>query len=265
MPSMALVKSSDDKTLVVTSFEQCSEYREELSRATLKVYERYAVEVVERFGLCPWARASRESGEVVLRVDFSSNADDFDESIRLLAELHAVPERGDGSAEGVDIALFIYPLLDLDRLGFEDRVRRFRNVAFGGTPPLDAFAMAAFHPAAEADLSHPDRLVPFVRRSPDPTLQLVKKSALSSIKGLSSGTAFVDVESLSLASLKALASPPSKPVRERIAEQNLSTIQAVGVAEIDAILRDIGQERERAHEQLLARYGERGPRRADSG
>jgi hypothetical protein len=233
-------------------------YREELSRATLEVYERYAVEVVERFGFCPWARAARESGEVVLRVDFSANPDDFDASLRLLSELHR------GSSD-VDIALFIYPLLDLDRLRFEDRVRRFRALAEGGPSELDAFAMAAFHPAAQADLSHPDRLVPFVRRSPDPTLQLVRKSALSAIKGLSSGTAFVDVGSLSVASLKALEAPPNKAVRERIADQNLGTVRDVGAAEVAAILNDIAGARERAHEALFARFGERGPRRINPG
>lgn len=233
-------------------------YREELSRATLAVYERYAVEVVEHYGFCPWARASRESAEVVVRVDFSTNPDDFVESLRLLSELHH------GPAE-VDIALFVYPLLDLDRLGFEDRVRRLRALAEGSGNALDAFAMAAFHPAAQADLSHPDRLVPFVRRTPDPTLQLVRKSALSAIKGLSSGTAFVDVASLSVASLRALSAPPTKPVRERIADQNLATVRQVGVAEIDAILNDIAAARERAHQALFARYGERGPRRVDPG
>ena len=233
-------------------------YREALSRATLEVYERYAIEVVERYGFCPWARASRESGTVALRVDFSTNPDDFSESRRLLEELSRGPS-------DVDIALFIYPLIDLDRLRFEDRVRRFRVLAEGGANKLDAFAMAAFHPSAQADLSHPDRLVPYVRRSPDPTLQLVRKSALSSIKNLSAGTAFVDVASLSVAAFRALAAPPDKPVRERIADHNLSTVVEVGVPAIDAVFDDIAAARERAHEALLARFGERGPRRFNPG
>jgi hypothetical protein len=213
------------------------------------------VEVVERFGLCPWARAARESGEVLLRVVFSDNPDDFDESLDALREL----SRAD---EAPDIALFIYPLLDLDRLAFEDYTRRLRGRAEHGSPKLDAYAMAAFHPCAEPDLSHPDRLVPYVRRSPDPTLQLVKNSALSGIKGLASGTAFVDVSTLSVDAFKALAAPASKPLRERIAEQNLLTVAEVGPTVIDAVLADISSDRERAHAGLLARHGHRGPRRA---
>ena len=230
----------------------------DLTSATLKVYERYAVEVVERFGFCPWARGARQDGEVMLRVVFSADPDDFDESLRLLDELH-------GPQPGSDIALFIYPLLDLDRLGFEDYARRLRAHAEAAPRRLDAYAMAAFHPSANADLSHPDKLVPYVRRSPDPTLQLVRNSALSSIKNLTNDTAFLDVSALSLEALKALQEPPPKPVRERIAEQNLATVRDLGQAPIDAVLTDIAREREALHEQLLARYGQRGPRRLDPG
>jgi hypothetical protein len=258
MSFVALVKSANDRGGVVPPPAELDQFAEQLAHTTLLVYERYAIEVVERFGFCPWARASRESGEVTLRVVFSADLDDFAESLRLLDELH-------GQAPGTDIALFIYPLLDLDRLGFEDYARRLRTRAEQGPPKLDAYAMAAFHPSANVDLSHPDRLVPFVRRSPDPTLQLVRKTALSSIKGLTYGTAFLDVSKLSLAGLSALQEPPPKAVRERIAEQNLATVHEVGPSAIDTILRDIAREREAAHEKLLARYGQRGPRRQDPG
>lgn len=255
---------------------RAAEFAADLSAATLEAYERYAVEVVERFGFCPWARAARESGDVTLRVVFSADRDDFDESLRLLSELHG--QASDAGAEvgasvgATDIALFIYPLLDLDRLGFEDYARRLRaraedgpGLAAAGLGRLDAFAMAAFHPSADADLSHPDRLVPFVRRSPDPTLQLVRKSALSSIKGLAQGTAFLDISALTADALKALQVPPPQAVRDRIAEQNLATVRNAGSAAIDAVLTDIAREREVAHQRLFARHGRRGPRRLDPG
>lgn len=235
------------------------EFERDLERATLEVYERYAVEVVERFGFCPWARPARESGKVVLRVIFGSKTDDFAAS---LSELSALCERDDAP----EIALFIYPLLDVDRLGFEDYVRRLRLRSEArtepGSPPLDAYAMAAFHPHAAVDLGHPDRLVPYVRRSPDPTLQLVRKSALSSIKGLSSGTLFLDVSTLSIEAFRALSAPVAPPLRERIAEQNLKTVTELGPAAIERVLADIASQREQMHERLLAAHGRRGPRRA---
>jgi hypothetical protein len=230
-------------------------YLHDLTRATLEVYERYAVEVVERFGFCPWARSSRESNLVSLYVIFSADRDDFNESLARLSELCQAPS-------GSDVALFIYPLLDLDRLGFEDYARRLRTLAEQATPRLDAFATAAFHPSAEPDLSHPDKLVPYVRRSPDPTLQLLRNSAISGIKGLKQGTEFLDVSTLTIDSLAALAEPPPKPVRERIAEANLTTVRDVGPAVIDATLADIAREREAAHVRLFERHGRRGPRRA---
>jgi hypothetical protein len=125
--------------------------------------------------------------------------------------------------------------------------------------------MAAFHPSASADLSHPDKLVPYVRRSPDPTLQLVRNSALSAIKGLAQGTAFLDVSVLTAEAFKALQAPQPKAVRERIGEQNLATVRVAGTAAVDAILTDIARQREAAHQSLLARYGRRGPERRDPG
>lgn len=233
---------------------QLDGYQDALKVLTLEVYERYAVEVVERFGFCPWARSARESADVSLHVVFSTDLDDFSASLEALTALHE-------ASEPATIALFIYPLLDLDRLGFEDYVRRLRGRAEGPPFELDAYAMAAFHPAANVDLGHPDRLVPFVRRSPDPTLQLVQKSALSSIKGLTHGTAFLDVSQLSLEGLKALSEPAAKPLRERIAEQNLETVKQTGPAAIEAVLSDIARAREAGHDRLLERYGQRGPRR----
>jgi len=230
-------------------------YLHDLTRATLEVYERYAVEVVERFGFCPWARSSRAANQVGLRVIFSSDPDDFDESLAALSELHRAPP-------GADVALFIYPLLDLDRLGFEDYARRLRRRAEEASPRLDAFATAAFHPTAHADLSHPDKLVPYVRASPDPTLQLLRNTALSAIKGLEQGTEFLDISTLSIDALTALRAPPPKALRERIAEQNLATVQEVGLEVIDAVLADIARQREAAHQRLFALHGQRGPRRA---
>ncbi len=229
-------------------------YLHDLTRATLEVYERYAVEVVERFGFCPWARSARESNQVRLHVIFSSDPDDFDESLAALSALHEAPA-------GDDVALFIYPLLDLDRRGFEDYTRRLRRRAEQASPRLDAFASAAFHPSAPADLSHPDKLVPYVPPSPDPTLQLLRNTSLSAIKGLERGTEFLDVTTLSIEALTSLREPPPKALRERIAEQNLATVNEVSPAVIDAVLADIASAREAAHERLLERYGRRGPRR----
>jgi hypothetical protein len=91
---------------------------------------------------------------------------------------------------------------------------------------------------------------------------LLRNTALSGIKGLVQGTEFLDISTLSLEDLSALREPPPKALRERIAEQNLTTVCDVGPAVIDATLADIARQREAEHERLFASYGRRGPRRA---
>src|SRR4051794_2672121 len=81
----------------------------------LRVYRRYMLEVVEGFTLCPWAAAARRDGHVVEAVILAENQADPQQSLTLLQSLGAQLE--------TDIALFIYPDLELDRLGFESFVR----------------------------------------------------------------------------------------------------------------------------------------------
>ena len=114
-----------------------------LRREALRVYRRYALEVVEGFELCPWAAYARRDGRVAEHVILAENQGNPAQSLELVARLV-----GEHKTE---IALFIYPDLELDRLGFESFVRTLRErdaarYEVGEIP----FAMAAFHPAARA-------------------------------------------------------------------------------------------------------------------
>src|SRR4051794_27200135 len=147
-----------------------------LRSEALRVYRRYMLEVVEGFKLCPWAAAARRDGHVVEQVILAENQADPQQSLKLLHDLEA--------QAATEIALFIYPDFELDRLGFEGFVRtvRERDAAryeVGGIP----FAMAAFHPDAAADVKEPERLIPFLRRTPDPTIQVVRRTALDRVRG----------------------------------------------------------------------------------
>jgi hypothetical protein len=149
----------------------------------------------------------------------------------------------------VEVALFLYPLLDLGRLDFEHFVRRLRTFdtdrhEVGSAP----FAMAAFHPDAEPNLDDPERLVPFLRRSPYPTVQLVRRTALDRVRGRSDeGTAYWDLELLSSPSLQ---KPEPPPLRERIARANLATVLEVGVTAVEAVIRDILRDRDETRLRL---------------
>ena len=199
------------------------------------------VEVVEGFTLCPWAAAARRDGHVVEAVILAENQADPQQSLTLLEDLQSHLE--------TDIALFIYPDLELDRLGFESFVRtvRERDAARHevGTIP---FAMAAFHPDARPDLNEPERLIPFLRRTPDPTIQVVRCTALERVRGSSQeGTSFFD-----LADLGKLPLPQKEPVslRQRIAQANLDTTLEVGVDTLEALFQDIRRDRDQSYARL---------------
>jgi len=214
-----------------------------LRREALRVYRRYMLEVVEGFDLCPWAASARRDGRVVESVILGEKLADPSQSLAQLSALEPQPK--------TEIALFIYPDLELDRLSFESFVRtlRERDAArheLGEIP----FAMAAFHPDARADTGDPERLIPFLRRTPDPTIQVVRLAALERVRGKSQeGTSFFD-----LANLAVLPLPRKEPVslRQRIAQNNLETALKVGVAALEAVLADIRRDRDESYARLRA-------------
>lgn len=214
---------------------------DELEREVLRLNQRYLVEVVERFALCPWAYRTRVEGHLVQRVFQQKSPDDLAPSLACISSLSTRSE--------VEIALFIYPLLELERLPFEHFVRRLRALdddryEVGEVP----FAMAAFHPDAEPHLDHPERLIPFLRRSPYPTIQLVRRSALERVRGSADeGTAYFDLQ---LLGSPAVRTPEPMPLRERIARANLATVQELGVAALERVFADLALDRERTHQRL---------------
>lgn len=212
-----------------------------LCREALRVYRRYALEVVEGFDLCPWAAYARRDGRVAEQVILAENKADPQQSLMLLAALVGEPK--------IEIALFIYPDLELDRLAFESFVRTLREQdaarhALGEIP----FAMAAFHPDARADLGDADRLIPFLRRTPDPTIQMVRQTALDRVRGSSQeGTSFFDLSDLALQPM-----PQKEPVslRQRIGAANLETTLKVGVERLETVLADIRRDRDESYAKL---------------
>jgi hypothetical protein len=213
----------------------------ELEREVLRVNGRYLDEVVERFGLCPWAERARREGQVETEVFQQDSAEIFEPSLAALSALSLLAS--------VEVGLFLYPFLDLTRLDFEQFVRRLRALETErhelGTQP---FAMAAFHPDAQAHLDDPERLIPFLRRSPYPTIQVVRLSALERVRGGNEGTAYWDLE---LLSAPAIHKPSPIPLRERIARANLKTVLEVGVPAFETAIGEVLADRDRTRARLL--------------
>jgi hypothetical protein len=219
-------------------------YDDAIEREALRVYRRYVTEVVERFDLCPWAASARREGLVSEHVILAENLLDPQRTLAQIASLASEPSR--------EVALLIFPELELDRMAFERFVRTVRERdAERHEPGEIPFAMAAFHPDAPVELDDPERLIPYLRRTPDPTIQLVRMRVLDRVRGKHpEGTAFVDVEALF--SPSALA--PNRPsLRQKIAQTNLETVLAVGPGALDAVVSDIRRDRDASYARLRRR------------
>jgi hypothetical protein len=214
-----------------------------LEREALRVYARYQLEIVEGLSLCPWARRARLEGRVRQRVLLLRSADPTP-VVASIAELAADPT--------IDIGLLLFPRLELDADGFERFVAAARLADEAGRPLGGVpFAMACFHPDAAPDLADPERLIPFLRRTPDPTVQLVRRSVLDEVRASAPhGTCFVDELQLGAVPLEPAELPP---LRERIARSNLETLRRVGLDEVSALLDQIRADRDRAYARILQR------------
>jgi hypothetical protein len=216
-----------------------------LETAARRVYGRYVEEFVEAFDICPWANRARLDGRTRVEVVCDA-ASDPRLALDTVADLSSDLE--------VEVGLILFPRLELDRLAFEaftSELRALDAARYGLGGP--AMAIAAFHPDAEARTDSAYQLVPFIRRTPDPTLQLVRRSVLDSVRKKGDhGTAWVDPSSLDLAAL--LSTKPKVPLHERVAQANLETLTSHGLEAIEALFLELRRDRDAAYREIEARF-----------
>jgi hypothetical protein len=209
-------------------------------REACRLHERYLVEIVEACGLCPWAERARLQGRtttaVLLQVDDAA----FEPCLAALDEWAADTR--------LDIGFLVLPRLPLGRLDFDRFVARLQAIYAGRLPPGQTpFALAAFHPDAAPIVDDAERLIPFLRRTPDPCIQVVRMSTLKRVRGSTpEGTQFIDVASLEASLLREAV----VPLRQRIARTNLDTVRRMGVAQFAACVEDIQRDRDRTYAAL---------------
>jgi hypothetical protein len=193
---------------------------ESIEAAALARNDRYLREFVEALELCPFARKCRETGRLARRVLRGGHPGE--------ATAAAVRELEATSEEEVEVALVIYPEFDGDVRAFED----FRDEVRKG---LRLFYCVAFHPDLPIDLSDENRAVSFLRRSPDPTFQLVRTATLDRVRsGRPTGSIYVDPSKLSDAELRSLQSTPS--ISEQIARANLRMLRRHDAGSLASLL-----------------------------
>jgi hypothetical protein len=204
-----------------------------LEREALRLHARYTIEVVEALGLCPWAADARRAGRVDTHVSRCASKE-----LALAASLESLQSLAHNS--DIDVAFIVYPLLDLDRLAFAHFVAELRaadaaRYAVGQT----VLALAEFHPNAAVDLASAERLVPFLRRTPDLTLQIVRRSALHAVRmSEDQGTSFIDLSQFPLEKLASTpAAPP--PLATRVANNNLRTVTRMGTSALSECVESI--------------------------
>jgi hypothetical protein len=137
--------------------------------------------------------------------------------LRAAAEVDTLPEKQ------CEVALLLVP-------GFTDGPAAFLELCAQVRRPLRHFHCVAFHPELRADISNENRAVQFLRRAPDPTLQLVSIATLERVRGeRTGGTVYVGNTATMDFHL-----PPS--LSEEIARANLATILEHGPATLEHLL-----------------------------
>lgn len=210
-------------------------------REATRLHRRYVEEIVEHYGLCPWAARARLGDK--LRVEVSVQEDEA-----LAVSVDTLARWAKDAA--MEVGFLVFPRLDVERPEFDAFVTRIRTVdgerhALGRAP----FAMVGFHPRAEARVQDAERLIPFLRRTPDPTIQIIRIEVLERVRGAQpEGTQFVDSALVEMAA----GAPAVVTVRQQVGLDNLDTVRRLGVPEITKALDDIRSDRDRTYAALRA-------------
>jgi hypothetical protein len=194
----------------------------------MRILERYLVEVVERHELCPWARMARARREIAVGVLWGTPP--LDAWVAEAERLLAVPV--------TRVAMVIAPELATSREAFS----ALRDQVAARLPSA---GVAEFFPAAALDLATPARLVPFLRRSPDPLLQLVPLAVIDTVRAAPPTAGLAQQASMLRGHA---ASPPSAPA-DRIAAANHAAVAGAHAA-ITAVLDDIAADRRAAYARV---------------
>lgn len=207
-----------------------------LVREARRIHARYQREVVEAFGFCPFAAKSREDRATaeVFRLETEPTLAEVLENVEAL-----------GREDPVEVAFIVFPRWRVTRIGLSRFVEALRSAHQAGGGGL-VMTMEGFHPDAEADLSSSGSLVPFLRRTADPTIQLTRLSVLERVRASTGGTKkFVDPTTVDLAAL--LAAPPERSLHQRISETNHRTVSERGAEAIAHVYEDIRRDRDESY------------------
>jgi len=203
--------------------------RERLVREAIRLLDRYHVEIVERFGLCPWAKQARATGrtQTLVAVDESDEATELAPALRALAD-----------DPSVDAVFVVAPRFDRGLGALE----RWGAALAASTD--DRFVSAPFHPGARGSTGS----VRFFRQTPDPTIQLVRRGAVEAMRA-QDPPHYRDIFTVQVRELDGGQVP--KAVAALVIEHNERTLREAGKTVIQSIIDDIRADRMRTYASLL--------------
>jgi hypothetical protein len=181
----------------------------------LRVNARYVEEVVIGWDLCPWAARAWEQDQVERRVLLGAPPDPT-AAAREIQELAAISTCA--------VGLLLFPRAQVSVGAWE----RFAEQARRGAGP---FVIAAFHPdyrSSGRPATNAAELVSLIRRTPDPTLQLVRASLVDEL------------------------ARGGRDVSAEVARRNFAQVTAGGPAALTALLDELRRDRDRAYAELAA-------------
>jgi hypothetical protein len=203
-----------------------------LCTEALRLNARYVEEVVIGWGLCPWAAQAWRDGAVARRVLVEPvpelAAAQAPEVARVLGFIDEIVSNPASS-----IGLAIFPRATLTEAAWGSFAERVRRADRARRAPAERapFLLAAFHPgsgesAAAVTVANAGALVSFIRRTPDPMLQLVRASLLDRL------------------------APAGGDLSDEIARANLAAVKARTPAALDALVREIRGDRDASYARL---------------
>jgi hypothetical protein len=202
---------------------------EALRREALRLHARYHLELIERFSVCPWARAARVEGRKRTHVVTSASC-----SPEELAPVLA----GWAGDDTIDVAFVIAPRFAGGPDSFAAWARSIGKQHDG------VFLTAPFYPCAAESAGS----IQFLRQTPDPTVQLVRRSRLEEIRA-QDPPHYRDIFDIDLEKLNGAKAPQS--VAASVVSHNERMLEREGRAEIQGIFDDIQRDRERSYARLM--------------
>jgi hypothetical protein len=149
------------------------------TRAALARNDRYLAEFIEALAICPYARSCRETGRLYREVML----EEIPDAEKMAAHIRELDQAAPAE---IEVGLLILPRYKLSAVEFEryvSQVQRLYQKAQQERTQSVAFFVVAFHPGLSAQLHNHNVAVRFMRRSPDPTIQLVRPEAIERVRG----------------------------------------------------------------------------------